>query len=219
MASSSYNLGLKVGSLIKGTKQVGAKGLHAAQKKTAVSVLNKTQNKVSAKNKDILDKARVLVVNKFADGGGVENYTNQQLYDFVEKYGLYVVSVNNEIITEKNKGQKASKDVLELLKYSGTILGWSDKKPLKTYKVGLPSNPDNPWTQFSIGDYSNFDKNDFLQSLKKSYDQKGIDYITYSKYKNIVENNDIKFKSIPEYIEKYANGGGVNTWTYSIGGL
>jgi hypothetical protein len=75
MASSSYNLGLKVGSLIKGNKQLGAKGLHAAQKKTTVSVLNKTQNKVSGENKDILDKARVLVVNKFSNGGGISKWT------------------------------------------------------------------------------------------------------------------------------------------------
>jgi hypothetical protein len=105
MASTSYNLGLKVGSLIKGTKQLGAKGLHEAQKKTAVNVLNKTQNKVSGENKDILDKARVLVVNKFADGGGVEKGLQiiNNTDEFGEKYDVIVNGIKQGSISKSDE--------------------------------------------------------------------------------------------------------------------
>ena len=54
--------------------------------------------------------------DSFDDGGqaGVpEAYTNQQLWDFTQKYGNYIVSVNGELITDKNKSRKASNDVFE----------------------------------------------------------------------------------------------------------
>jgi hypothetical protein len=40
-----------------------------AQRKVAVDVLNTTQNKVGTRDKDVLDKARVLVINKYQKGG------------------------------------------------------------------------------------------------------------------------------------------------------
>jgi hypothetical protein len=39
------------------------------QRKVAVDVLNTTQNKVGTRDKDVLDKARVLVINKYQKGG------------------------------------------------------------------------------------------------------------------------------------------------------
>jgi hypothetical protein len=67
-----------LGKAFNKAKELGSKGLHEAQRRTAVDVLNKTQNKVSGKSKDILDKARVLVVNKYKDGGVVEKTYNEQ---------------------------------------------------------------------------------------------------------------------------------------------
>lgn len=40
-----------------------------AQRKVAVDVLNTTQNKVGTRDKDVLDKARVLIINKYQKGG------------------------------------------------------------------------------------------------------------------------------------------------------
>jgi hypothetical protein len=71
-----------LGKVFNKAKELGSKGLHEAQRKTAIDVLNKTQNKVSGKSKDVLDKARVLVVNKYKNGGG---FGNNRMYNFLKE--------------------------------------------------------------------------------------------------------------------------------------
>jgi len=154
---------------------------------------------------------------KYADGGEIKfdkEFTNQQLWDFTEKYGNSIYSINGKIVSDKNKGwsdtEYSPRDFFDLLKNSGVLVGFIDKKPIKYYKVSMPSNPN---VTFNIADYSNFKKSDFLASIKKAYEKKAIDYSEYIKYENLIENNDFKFLPISDFInKKMADGGGVNAF-------
>ena len=82
MGNTSYNLGLKVGSLIKGTKQIGMKGvnatkkaIHDKQKKVALNVIDDTKDKVfDNKRKMILKGAEEIVADKYANGGSTSGF-------------------------------------------------------------------------------------------------------------------------------------------------
>jgi len=76
----AYGLGLKVGSLIRGTKRLGRKGVDATkkavrdqQKKVALNVIDETKDKVSDnKGKMILKGAEEIVGDKYKRGGGMK---------------------------------------------------------------------------------------------------------------------------------------------------
>lgn len=88
-----------LGKAFNKAKELGSKGLHEAQRRTAVDVLNKTQNKVSGKSKDVLDKARVLVVNKYKNGGGVGA---EKEYKSIDIGGGNYVFTNGDKISPSN---------------------------------------------------------------------------------------------------------------------
>lgn len=149
---------------------------------------------------------------KYENGGEIKfdkEFTNEQLWDFTEKYGNSIYSINGKIVSDKNKGwsdtEYSPRDFFDLLKNSGVLVGFIDKKPIRYYKVGMPSNPN---VSFNIADYSNFKKPDFLASIKKAYEKKAIDYSEYIKYENLIENNDFKFLPIRDFINKKMADGG-----------
>jgi hypothetical protein len=82
MSSRSYNLGLKVGSLIKGTKRLGRKGvdatkkaIHDKQRNIALNVIDDTKDKVvDSKSKMILKGAEEIVSYKYKDGGATKGF-------------------------------------------------------------------------------------------------------------------------------------------------
>ena len=149
---------------------------------------------------------------KFADGGEIKfdkEFTNQQLWDFTEKYGNSVYLINGKIVSDKNKGWSdtdySPRDFFDLLKNSGVLVNFVDKKPIKFYKVGMPSNSN---ISFTIADFSNFTKSDFLKSIKNAYDKKAIDYSDYISFESLIKNNDFKFLPIADFIDnKMADGG------------
>jgi hypothetical protein len=139
-----------------------------------------------------------------------KEFTNQQLWDFTQEYGNNVYSINGKIVSDRNKGwsdtEYSPREFFDLLKYSGVLVGFIDKKPIKYYKVGMPSNPS---ISFNIADYSNFKKSDFLASIKKAYEKKTIDYSDYITYENLIENNDFKMLPISDFINKKMKSGGM----------
>jgi hypothetical protein len=149
---------------------------------------------------------------KFADGGEIKfdkEFTNQQLWDFTEKYGNSVYLINGKIVSDKNKGWSdtdySPRDFFDLLKNSGVLVNFVDKKPIKFYKVDMPSNSN---ISFTIADFSNFTKSDFLKSIKNAYDKKAIDYSDYISFESLIKNNDFKFLPIADFIDnKMADGG------------
>lgn len=161
---------------------------------------------------------------KMARGGAFgeiefdKEFTNQQIWDFTEEYGKSVYSINGKIVSDKNKGWSdtdySPREFFDLLNNSGLLVNFIDKKPIKYYKVGMPSNPS---VSFNIADYSNFTKSDFLKSIKNAYDKKAIDYYDYITFESLIKNNYFKILPIADFIKKkYENGGKIGV-TYFIG--
>jgi hypothetical protein len=104
MGNTSYNLGLKVGSLIKGTKQIGMKGINATkkaihdkQKKVALNVIDDTKDRVSDnKRKMILKGAEEIVADKYAKGSTVRANKSPLLKyaNFEDNWVINLVKLN-----------------------------------------------------------------------------------------------------------------------------
>lgn len=104
MGNTSYNLGLKVGSLIKGTKQIGMKGvnatkkaIHDKQKKVALNVIDDTKDKVfDNKRKMILKGAEEIVADKYAKGSTVRANKSPLLKyaNFEDNWHINLVKLN-----------------------------------------------------------------------------------------------------------------------------
>jgi hypothetical protein len=185
-------------------KELGSKGLHEAQRKTAVDVLNKTQNKVSGKSKDVLDKARVLVVNKYKDGGMIG--TNVHILDknslMYKKSGVIVGEVGTSWLVEttERKGLVNKKKV-EVIKSDKMKTGGS--VPDDKY-VAVHVSKDGYWTIASRPTYKG------MAVLFKGSEPKN------ETFKVVTLEEALNHKKVvgKEYLMK--NGGGVGENEYDI---
>ncbi len=168
MSSIIYNLGLQVGSLIKGTKRLGRKGvdatkkaIHDKQRNIALDVIDDTKDKVvDSKSKMILKGAEEIVSYKYKGGGMIG--TNVHILDknslMYKKSGVIVGEVGTSWLVEttERKGLVNKKKV-EVIK--------SDKM-----KTG--------------GGVNDFDSNYWLQYNKKGATNQTPDYF-YKESKNL----------------------------------
>jgi hypothetical protein len=94
----AYNLGLRVGSLLNKTKQLGRKGVDATkkavrdkQKKIALNVIDETKDKVSDnKRKMILKGAEEIVDSKYKKGGSLTKNQKETGFDNAEEHAAYI---------------------------------------------------------------------------------------------------------------------------------
>jgi len=109
----AYGLGLKVGSLIRGTKRLGRKGVDATkkavrdqQKKVALNVIDETKDKVSDnKSKMILKGAEEIVGDKYKKGGPTKAQTRKVgkvMHEFKEGE-LHSGSKKGPIVTDRKQ--------------------------------------------------------------------------------------------------------------------